>query len=93
MRKNSHGVSWSGLFALGMIKRKRTRGSLSLLQKAEKALHIAVAKTIEEHRLSGDPIVVWKNGRVVKIPASKIPRMKVNGRPVVFFVSPAARTP
>ena len=44
------------------------------MRKAEKALQIAVARTIEEHRRSGDPIVVWKNGRVVNIPASKIPR-------------------
>jgi hypothetical protein len=33
-----------------------------------------VANVIEEHRRSGDPIVVWKNGKVVKIPASHLPR-------------------
>lgn len=54
-----------------MSKRSRQLASLAL-----KALRIAVAKTIEEHRLSGDPIVVWKNGRVVRIPASRIPRRK-----------------
>lgn len=59
-----------------MIKRKRARVVPPVIRKAEKALRIAVAKTIEEHRLSGDPIVVWKNGRVVKIPASRIPRGK-----------------
>lgn len=48
----------------------------SVIVKAEKALRIAVAKTIEDHRRSGDPIVVWKNGRVVKIPASRLPRAK-----------------
>lgn len=53
-----------------------------MYRKIEKALRIAVAKTIEEHRLSGDPIVVWKDGRVVKIPANKIPRMKTSRRPV-----------
>ena len=57
-----------------MIKRKRTGGNPSMLRKVEKALRIAVAKTIEDHRRSGDSIVVWKNGRVVKIPASRIPR-------------------
>lgn len=61
-----------------MIKRKPGRAVPSIVRKAEKALRIAVAKTIEEHRLSGDPIVVWKNGRVVKIPASRIPRGKAN---------------
>lgn len=59
-----------------MIKRKRAGGNPSMVRKVEKALRIAVAKTIEEHRLSGDPIVVWKNGRVVRIPANRIARMK-----------------
>ena len=57
-------------------KRKRAPRVPAIVRKAEKALRIAVAKAIEEHRLSGDPIVVWKNGRVVKIPASRLPRMK-----------------
>lgn len=56
------------------VKRKRARRISSVVQKAGKALRIAVAKTIEEHRRSGDPIVIWKDGRVVKIPASRIPR-------------------
>lgn len=60
------------------VKRKRARRIPTVVQKAGKALRIAVAKTIEEHRLSGDPIVVWKNGRVVKIPASRIPRRKAS---------------
>lgn len=54
-------------------KRKSGRRTSTIMQRAGKALRIAVARTIEEHRLSGDPIVVWKNGRVVKIPANKIP--------------------
>lgn len=59
----------------------RTRASRaakgpSFIAKAEKALRIAVAKTIEDHRRSGHPIVVWKNGRVVRIPASRIPRAR-----------------
>ncbi|PIP84493.1 MAG: hypothetical protein CO113_08365 [Elusimicrobia bacterium CG_4_9_14_3_um_filter_62_55] len=62
-------------------KRKRARRVPSVVLKAEKALQIAVENTIEEHRLSGDPIVVWENGRVVKIPASKIPRKKSRRRP------------
>ncbi len=56
-------------------KRKRPRIP-PIARKAEKALRIAVAKTLEDHRRTGDPIVVWKNGRVVTIPASRIPRLK-----------------
>ena len=61
-------------------KRKRTRRVPALVLKAEKALRIAVANAIEEHRLSGDPIVVWEHGRVVKIPASRIPPLRPGGR-------------
>ena len=32
----------------------------------------AVAKTIEDHRLTGDPIVVWKDGKVVKVHPEKL---------------------
>jgi hypothetical protein len=65
-------------------KRKRARRVPAVVLKAEKALQIAVEKTIEEHRLSGDPIVVWEKGRVVKIPASRIPRRKASRRPKVL---------
>lgn len=61
------------------MKVKRASKKPDIMQKAEKALRIAVAKTIEDHRMSGDPIVVWKNGKVVKIPASRIPPAKSVG--------------
>ncbi|HAZ07378.1 MAG TPA: hypothetical protein DCZ01_02395 [Elusimicrobia bacterium] len=61
------------------MKVKRVPKNHDIMLKAEKALQIAVAKTIEDHRMSGDPIVVWKNGKVVKIPASRIPRAKSIG--------------
>lgn len=61
-------------------KRKRTRRVPAVFRKAEKALQIAVANTIEEHRLSGDPIVVWENGRVVKIPATRLPHRRSGRR-------------
>ena len=63
-----------------MIKRRNARGGASIAEKAERALRIAVANTIEDHRRSGDPIIVWRNGKVVKIPASRIPRRKVSRR-------------
>ena len=64
-----------------MIKGKRARATPAFFRNVEKALRIAVTNTIEEHRRMGDPIVVWKNGRVVKIPASKIPPRKMIRRP------------
>jgi len=50
---------------------KRTRNkSLSYL--IEKALKEAVYKTIKDHAKTNDPIVIWKNGKVIKISARKV---------------------
>jgi len=43
-----------------------------LVRKAKKALEIAVKKAIEEHWRFGRSIVIWRNGRVVRIPAHRI---------------------
>lgn len=33
----------------------------------------AVRRALKAHKAAGDSIVVWKNGKVVKVPAAKIP--------------------
>ncbi len=53
-------------------KKERPYRAPSIVKKMEKALKTAVAKAIKDHRRTGDPIVVWKNGRIVEIPAHKI---------------------
>ena len=40
--------------------------------RAEEALKKAVADTIADHKRTGDPIVIWQNGKIVKIPADQI---------------------
>ena len=40
--------------------------------RAEKALKKAVADAIADHKRSGNSIVIWRDGRVVKIPADQI---------------------
>ena len=58
-----------------MTKKERSlRKVPAISRKADKALKVAVAKVVEERRRSGDPLVVWQNGKVVKIPASRLPR-------------------
>jgi hypothetical protein len=53
---------------------------LPLFDRAELALREAVAKTIEDHRRTGDPLVMWRDGKVVLIPADElIPPPKPNG--------------
>jgi len=54
------------------VKHSR-KSTFPLARKAEKALKEAVKQAMIEHKLSGDPIVVWRNGKVVWIPAEKIP--------------------
>ncbi len=45
------------------MKKKR----LSLQDKAELALKKAVRQVVEQHKKSGRPLSVWKNGKVVLI--------------------------
>jgi hypothetical protein len=43
-----------------------------LAYQAEEALRKAVAEAIAEHRRNGVPIAIWRNGKVVRIPADQI---------------------
>ena len=45
---------------------------LELDKKAEKAMCKAVSKIVEEHKRTGTPLSVWKNGKVTRIEAKKI---------------------
>lgn len=40
--------------------------------RAEEAMRKAVANVIADHKRTGDPIVIWRDGKVVKIPADQI---------------------
>ncbi len=51
-----------------MSKQQKSSSELPLMVKAEMALKQAIANVIEEHRRSGDPLVIWKNGQVVMLP-------------------------
>ena len=56
-----------------MKKNGKLKRSVHLVSvKAERALKKAVAKTIEEHARAGDPIVIWRHGKVVWLPAEKL---------------------
>jgi len=52
---------------------KKVKRSLPpLAYQAEEALRRAVAEAIAEHRRNGVPIAIWRNGKVVRIPADQI---------------------
>ena len=56
-----------------MKKNGSLRRSIHLINiKAEKALKKAVAKTIQDHARTGDPIVIWRNGKVIWVPARQL---------------------
>jgi len=64
-----------------MRKNGSLKRSIRLMNvKAEKALKKAVAKTIQEHARTGDPVVIWRNGRVTWIPAKKLLQQQSRSR-------------
>jgi ABC-type proline/glycine betaine transport system ATPase subunit len=52
--------------------KNRKLSDIPLEVRAEEALKKAVAHTIADHKRTGDPIVIWRDGKVVKIPADQI---------------------
>ena len=49
---------------------------LPLFVRAEMALREAVAGAIEDHRRTGDRLVMWRDGKVVLVPADEFPPPK-----------------
>jgi len=45
---------------------------LSLQDKAELALKKVVGEVIKRHKQNGRPLAIWRNGKVVKISASRV---------------------
>ena len=43
---------------------------LSTQDKAELAMKAAVRKVVAEHKKTGRPLSIWKNGRAVRVPIS-----------------------
>ena len=43
-----------------------------LSKKAEKAIKKAVQGVIADRKMRGEPLIVWKNGKVIKIPAQQL---------------------
>jgi len=58
---------------LGEIMKKGiTMKKPLIVKKVEQALRAAGRKAAEDHRRTGNPLIVWKDGKIVKIPASKL---------------------
>ena len=52
--------------------KKKNLSDIPIGIRAEEALKKAVADTIADHKRTGDPIVIWRDGKVVKVPADQI---------------------
>ncbi len=52
---------------------KKFEGEI-LSKKAEKAMKKAIKGVIADRRMRGEPLIIWKNGKVVKVPASQLSR-------------------
>jgi hypothetical protein len=56
----------------GRTLTKESLKDVPMVMRAEMALKEAVAEAIAEHKRMGRSIVVWKDGKVVKIPPEEI---------------------
>ena len=64
-----------------MRKNGKLKQSVHLVSvKAEKALKEAVTDTIRDHARTGDPIVIWRNGKVTWIPAKRLLQQQSRSR-------------
>jgi len=52
--------------------KKMRRSSFLWVRQAHEALRKAVAEAIAQHRRNGVPIAIWRNSKVVRIPADQI---------------------
>ncbi|MEI7905627.1 MAG: hypothetical protein WCI43_09505 [Candidatus Firestonebacteria bacterium] len=44
----------------------------ALQAKAVKAMSSAIKKVVKEHKKSGRPLIIWQNGKVVRLSADKL---------------------
>jgi hypothetical protein len=52
-----------------LTKSRKREATPAFVTRAERALHRAARKVLAENRRLGLPLIVWKNGRIVSIPA------------------------
>jgi len=55
-----------------MIKPPANVLEMPLLERAAMAMKAAVEKVIEEHAREGLPLYVWRDGKVVSVPAEEL---------------------
>ena len=51
---------------------KNGKNDSVLLNQAVKAMHKAIKNVIADRKMRGEPLIIWKNGKVVKVPAQRL---------------------
>ena len=54
------------------MRQKKRPERIPLAYRAEEAFKKAVAEAQEDHRRHGIPIAIWKDGKIVRVPAEEI---------------------
>jgi len=54
------------------MKEKKIQRKIPMEKMAEKALQEAVAEVIADHKRTGDPLIVWRDGKVAHVPPEQI---------------------
>lgn len=55
-----------------MTKSKKAKPKKDFLEKIDLGVRLGVAHALAEHKRMGQSIVVWRNGKIVTIPAKNI---------------------
>jgi hypothetical protein len=59
----------------GVYEEQIMKKKMTLQDKAEAAMKDAVQEVVENHKKSGRPMSIWKNGKVLRVSAAKAMRL------------------
>jgi hypothetical protein len=56
--------------------KKPVKKLTGLARQAQEAMRLAVRGVIAEHRKTGEPLVIWRNGRVARVKVGALASMR-----------------
>jgi len=68
-----------------MTKEKKKNSDIPIGARAVEAMKRAVAEALADHKRAGDPIFVWRNGKVIEIPPEQI---EIREEQAAYEISP-----
>ena len=57
---------------MGAVKKETRKSDWPMLDEAEKAMREAIADVVEAHRRTGEPLVIWRDGKVAFVPPDQL---------------------